>query len=49
MHEYTAYVLDILLYLRRIYMSASKLVTTEILSLGGRIGTDTGCVLDVDE
>ena len=34
MHEYTVYVPGILLCLRCIYMSVSKLVTTEILSLG---------------
>ena len=44
-HEYTAYmyVPGMQLHLRCKYMSVSKLVTAELLSLGWRIGTYTGC------
>ena len=43
MLECTAYVPSYLVVVLAMYMSVSKFVTTEILSLGWRIATDIGC------
>ena len=42
-HAWVYRVVCILLHLRCKHMSVSKLVTAELLSVGWRIGTDTGC------